>query len=154
VLAGAVSRSRWLTGHLAVALIGPAVAILVAGVAAGLTYGVATGDVGGKLWTSVATAAAQLPAVWLPAAVAVALFGVAPRFSPLAWGVLVGFIALYLIGSMSGFPQWVLDAEPFAHVPRVTGGDFTAVPLLWLLAIDAASIALGMAAFRRRDIRA
>jgi ABC-2 type transport system permease protein len=154
VLAGAVSRSRWLTGHLAVALIGPAVAILVAGVAAGLTYGVATGDVGGKLWTSVATAAAQLPAVWLPAAVAVALFGVAPRFSPLAWGVLVGFIALYLIGSLSGFPQWVLDAEPFAHVPRVTGGDFTAAPLLWLLAIDAALIALGTAAFRRRDIRA
>jgi ABC-2 type transport system permease protein len=154
VLAGAVSRSRWLTGHLAVALIGPAVAILVAGVAAGLTYGIAADDVSGRLWTSVATAAAQLPAVWLPAAVAVALFGVAPRFSPLAWGVLVGFIALYLIGSLSGFPQWVLDAEPFTHVPRVTGGDFTAVPLLSLLAIDVVLIAFGMAAFRRRDIRA
>jgi polyether ionophore transport system permease protein len=150
VLAGAVSRSRWLTGHLAVALIGPAVAILVAGVAAGLTYGAAADD----LWTSVATAAVQLPAVWLPAAVAVALFGVSPRFSPLAWGVLVGFVALYLIGSLSGFPQWVLDAEPFAHVPRVTGGDFTAVPLLWLLAVDVVLIASGMAAFRRRDIRA
>jgi ABC-2 type transport system permease protein len=96
----------------------------------------------------------QLPAVWLPAAVAVALFGVAPRFSALAWGVLVGFIALYLIGSLSGFPQWVLDAEPFAHVPRVTGGAFTAVPLLWLLAIDITLVAVGMAAFRRRDIQA
>lgn len=68
--------------------------------------------------------------------------------------MLVGFVALYLIGSLSGFPQWVLDAEPFAHVPRVTGGDFTAVPLLWLLAIDAALIAAGLLAFRRRDIRA
>jgi ABC-2 type transport system permease protein len=154
VLAGAVSRSRWLAGHLAIALIGPAFAIVVAGVAAGLTYGIAADDVDGKLWTTVASAVVQLPAVWLPAAVAVALFGVAPRFSALAWGVLVGFIALYLIGSLSGFPQWLLDAEPFAHVPRVTGGAFTAVPLLWLLAIDVTLIGVGMAAFRRRDIQA
>ena len=153
VLGGAVGRSRWLAGHLAIALIGCAVAMLIAGAAAGLTYGVAAHDIGGKLSMVVATAAVQLPAVWLSAAVTVALFGLAPRFSPVAWGVLVAFIALYLIGSLSGFPQWLLDLEPFAHIPRVTGGAFTPVPLLWLLAIDAALIALGMAAFRRRDVQ-
>jgi ABC-2 type transport system permease protein len=153
VLTGAVGRSRWLAGHLAIALIGSAVAMLIAGAAAGLTYGVAAHDIGGKLSMVVATAAVQLPAVWLSAAVTVALFGLAPRFSPVAWGVLVGFVALYLIGSLSGFPQWLLDLEPFAHIPRVTGGAFTPVPLLWLLAIDAALIALGMAAFRRRDVQ-
>jgi ABC-2 type transport system permease protein len=36
----------------------------------------------------------------------------------------------------------------------VTGGAFTVVPLLWLSVIDVALIALGMAAFRRRDIQA
>ena len=153
VLGGAVGRSRWLAGYLAIALIGSAVAMLIAGAAAGLTYGVAAHDIGGKLSMVVATAAVQLPAVWLSAAVTVALFGLAPRFSPVAWGVLVGFVALYLIGSLSGFPQWLLDLEPFAHIPRVTGGAFTPVPLLWLLAIDAALIALGMAAFRRRDVQ-
>jgi ABC-2 type transport system permease protein len=153
VLSGAVGRSRWLAGHLAIALIGSAVAMLIAGAAAGLTYGVAAHDIGGKLSMVVATAAVQLPAVWLSAAVTVALFGLAPRFSPVAWGVLVGFVALYLIGSLSGFPQWLLDLEPFAHIPRVTGGAFAPVPLLWLLAIDAALIALGMAAFRRRDVQ-
>ena len=153
VLGGAVGRSRWLAGHLAIALIGSAVAMLIAGAAAGLTYGVAAHDIGGKLSMVVATAAVQLPAVWLSAAVTVALFGLAPRFSPVAWGVLVAFVALYLIGSLSGFPQWLLDLEPFAHIPRVTGGAFTPVPLLWLLAIDAALIALGMAAFRRRDVQ-
>ena len=103
--------------------------------------------------TVVGTAAVQLPAVWLLSAVTVALFGLAPRFTPVAWGVLVAFVALYLIGSLAGFPQWMLDLEPFAHIPRVGGGDFTAVPLLWLLGIDAALIALGAIAFRRRDLR-
>jgi ABC-2 type transport system permease protein len=154
LLSGSVGRSRWLTGHLVLALAGSAVAMLGAGVAAGLTYGIAAHDVDGRLWTVLGTAAVQLPAVWLPAAVAVALFGIAPRSSPAAWGVLVGFIALYLIGSLSGFPQWVLDIEPFAHIPRVTGGDFTTTPLLWLLVVDLALISLGVAAFRRRDIQA
>jgi ABC-2 type transport system permease protein len=90
--------------------------------------------------------------VWLLSAVTLLLFGLAPRFTPVAWGVLVGFIALYLIGSLAGFSQWLLDFEPFAHVPRV-GSDFTPVPLLWLLGIDAALIFLGVMAFRRRDMR-
>jgi ABC-2 type transport system permease protein len=152
-LAGAVSRTRWLASHLVAALAGSAAAMLVAGVAGGLVYGIAAGDVGGKLAVVVGTAAAQLPAVWLLSAVTLALFGFAPRFTPVAWGVLVGFIALYLIGSLAGFPQWLLDLEPFAHTPRVGGGDFTAVPLLWLLAIDLALIMLGAVAFRRRDVR-
>jgi ABC-2 type transport system permease protein len=151
-LAGAVSRTRWLASHLITALAGSAFAMLACGVAGGLVYGMAAGDVGGKLATVIGTAAVQLPAVWLLSAVTVALFGIAPRFTPLAWGVLVGFIALYLIGSLAGFPQWLLDLEPFAHIPRI-GSGFTAVPLLWLLAIDAALIGIGATAFRRRDLR-
>jgi ABC-2 type transport system permease protein len=153
VLSGAIGRSRWLTGHLAVALMGSAAAMSIAGLAAGLTYGVAAHDIGGKLSMVIGTAAVQLPAVWLSAAVTIALFGLAPRFSPVSWGVLVGFVALYLIGSLSGFPQWLLDLEPFAHIPRVTGGAFTVVPLLWLLVTDAALIAVGFRAFRRRDVQ-
>jgi ABC-2 type transport system permease protein len=153
LLSGAVSRTRWLSGHLLLALVGSAVAIVIAGIVAGLTYGVAADDIGGKLAMVAGTAMAQLPAVWLPAAVAVALFGLAPRFTPVAWGVLVGFVALYLIGELSGFPQWVLDLEPFAHIPLVTRDTFTAVPLLALLAIDAGLIALGVAGFRRRDVQ-
>jgi ABC-2 type transport system permease protein len=152
-LAGAVSRTRWLASHLVAALAGSAAAMLVAGAAAGLVYGIAADDVGGKLAIVVGTAAVQLPAVWLLSAVTLALFGLAPRFTPVAWGVLVAFIALYLIGSLAQFPQWVLDLEPFAHIPRVGGGDFTTVPLLWLLAIDATLITLGTMAFRRRDVR-
>jgi ABC-2 type transport system permease protein len=153
LLAGAVGRTRWLASHLVMAVVGSVAALLVAGLVAGLTYGVAADDIGGNLSTVVGAAAVQLPAVWLLAAVTVALFGMVPRFTPTVWGVLVGFVAMYLLGSLSGFPQWLLDLEPFAHVPRAGGDDFTVVPLLWLLVIDAALIALGVVAFRRRDLR-
>lgn len=151
VLAGAVSRTHWLASHLVPAVVGSAGALLIAGVVAGVTYGAAAGDVGGKLGVVLAAAAVQLPAVWLLVAVTVALFGLAPRFAPLAWGVLIGFIALFLLGSLSGFPQLLLNLEPFAHIPRP--GAFTVTSLAWLLVIDAALIALGLIAFRRRDVR-
>ncbi|WP_110882050.1 ABC transporter permease [Mycolicibacterium vulneris] len=152
VLAGAVSRTRWLTSHLVTALAGSAAAMLASGVTAGVVYGVAAGDVGAKLPMVVASAAVQLPAVWLLSAVTVCVFGFAPRLTPVAWGVLVGFVALYLIGSLAGFSQWLLDLEPFAHIPRI-GTEFTVVPLLWLLAIDVGLVVLGAIAFRRRDLR-
>jgi ABC-2 type transport system permease protein len=152
LLAGSVSRTRLLASHLLMALGGSAFAILLSGVAAGLVYGAAAGDFGGKLPTVVGTAAVQVPAVWLLSAVTVGLLGLAPRFTPVAWGVLVGFVGLYLLGSLSGSPQWLLDLEPFTHIPRV-GGDFNATPILWLLAIDTALIVLGAMAFRRRDLR-
>jgi ABC-2 type transport system permease protein len=153
LLAGAVSRSRWLASHVVFAVVGTAVAMMVAALVAGLTYGAAAGDVTGTLPAVLGTAAVQLPAVWLLVAVTVALFGLLPRFTPVAWGVLVVFIAVYLLGSLSNSPQWLLDLEPFTHVPHVGLGDFSATPLVWLLAIDAALITLGVMAFRRRDLR-
>jgi ABC-2 type transport system permease protein len=153
LLAGAVSRTRWLASHLVLAILGTAVAMMVAALVAGLTYGAAAGDVAAKLPTVLGTAAVQLPAVWLLVAVTVALFGLLPSFTPVAWGVLVTFIAVYLLGSLSNSPRWLLDLEPFTHVPHVGLGDFSATPLLWLLVIDTALIALGAMAFRRRDLR-
>ncbi|OBK94998.1 ABC transporter permease [Mycobacterium asiaticum] len=153
LLAGAVSRTRLLASHLVMALGGSTFAILLSGLAAGLAYGAAAGDIAGKLPTVLGTAAVQLPAVWLLAAVTVALFGLTPRLTPAAWGVLVGFVAVYLLGSLSGSPQWLLDLEPFTHTPRVGAGAFSAAPLVWLLGIDAALIAFGAIAFRRRDMR-
>ncbi len=45
VLAGAVGRIRWAASHIVIAIAGTTVAMLGAGVVAGLTYGIASGDV-------------------------------------------------------------------------------------------------------------
>ncbi|MUL66836.1 ABC transporter permease [Mycobacterium sp. CBMA 234] len=153
LLAGAVSRTRWLTAYLTIALAGTSVAMLTSGLLAGVIYGAAAGDIGGKLPMVLGAAAVQLPAVWLLVAVTTVLFGALPRFTAVAWGVLVGFIAVYLLGSLANSPHWVLDLDPFSHIPRVGSGSFTAMPLVWLLILDATLIILGALAFRRRDLR-
>ncbi|KIU18120.1 ABC transporter permease [Mycolicibacterium llatzerense] len=153
LLAGAVSRIRWLTGYLAIALAGTTVAMLTSGLLAGVIYGAAAGDIGGKLPQVLGSAAVQLPAVWLLVAVTTVLFGAVPRFAPAAWGVLVGFIAVYLLGSLANSPHWILDLDPFSHIPRVGSDSFTATPLAWLLTLDATLIIFGALAFRRRDLR-
>ena len=153
VLAGAVGRIRWAASHILVAIAGSAVAILAAGLVAGFSYGIASGDLGGRLPAVLTVAALQLPAIWMLAAVTVALFGLVPRFTPVAWGVLVAFIALYLLGSLAGLPHWLINLQPFTHAQRTPGQPFDATPVIWLLLIDAVLLVIGLLAFRRRDLR-
>ncbi|WP_067817179.1 ABC transporter permease [Nocardia inohanensis] len=153
VLTGAVARTRWAASHLVYAIAGPAVALTVSALLGGIVYGRAAGDVGGKVGDTLAAALVQLPAVWVFTGVTVALFGLLPRWTPVAWGVLTTAIAVFLLGAISGAPQWLRDLEPFEHAPKLPGGEFTATPLIVLLIIDAALITLGLIAFRRRDLR-
>lgn len=152
VLAGAVGRLRYAAGHLGVALLGPALALTVAGVAIGIVYGATTGDLGTKLPQAVGAALVQVPAVWVVTGLAVGLFGLAPRFAPVAWGLLSAMIVLFLLGSLEGLPQWTVDLVPFVHPPKLPGAAFELTPLLWLLAVAAALVALGLAGYRRRDL--
>ena len=153
LLAGAVGRSRWAASHITFALLGPAVAMFVAGVLGGIAYGASVGDIGGKLPGVIGGALVQLPAIWLLAGITVALFGIVPRFTPVAWGVLAAFGLIFMIGSIIDAPQWVRDLEPFAHLPKLPGGEFHVAPVVSLLALAGALLLIGLVSFRRRDLR-
>lgn len=153
VLSGAVGRIRWAASHIVFAVVGPTVAILVAGLVTGLAYGLAADDVRGKVPEVLGAAAVQLPGIWMLVGITVALFGLVPRLTPVVWGVLTAFVALFLLGSVSGVPQWVLDLQPFTHAPKLPGAEFEAAPLIWLLVIDAALLVAGLLGFRNRDLR-
>ncbi|QLY32803.1 ABC transporter permease [Nocardia huaxiensis] len=153
VLTGAVGRIRWAASHLVFALGGPALALTISGLLGGLVYGRATGDIGGKLPDVLGAALVQVPAVWVFAGITVLLFGLLPRWTPVAWGVLATAVAVSLLGAISGMPQWFRDLNPFEHAPKIPGAEFTATPLVILLMVDVALIAVGLMAFRRRDLR-
>lgn len=121
IMAVAIGRTRWAISHLFFAITGSAVAILAAGFVTGLGYGIAVDDFGGKLRTVQAVAATQLPAIWMLAAVTVALFGLIPRFTPVAWGVLVAFVAVYLLGPRVDRRVPALAARPGAIHARTAG---------------------------------
>ncbi|AYJ47850.1 ABC transporter permease [Rhodococcus sp. P1Y] len=154
ILAGSVGRGRWLASHLVFAFIGPAVAMLAVGLAAGIPYGLAVGDLASNLWAVLEGALVQLPAVWVLAGCAVLLFGLVPRYSNAVWVLLIGFVMLGQIGAVIGLPQIWLDLSPFTHLPRLPGDSVSVAPILWLLAAAASASLIGWRAFLVRDLRA
>jgi ABC-2 type transport system permease protein len=153
LLAGSVSRARWAASHLVFAFLGPTVVMVVTGLVAGLVYGASVGNVGREVPRVLAGALVQLPAIWVLAALAVAMFGLRPRLAPaIGWAGLALCIFLGQIGAALQLSQSLLDVSPFTHIPRVPGGDVAFTPLLILTGLAVALAAAGLAAFRKRDI--
>jgi ABC-2 type transport system permease protein len=153
VLATATARVRWALSHIAVAVVGAALLLAVAGVATGLGYGLRTGSAGGETAHMLGAAMAQLPATLAVAGIAVALVGLLPRAAvPGAWTVLGVVVVINLLGAGLRFSHWVLDISPFTHAPRLPGGPVSATPLLWLCLAALAFCAVGLAGLRTRDI--
>jgi ABC-2 type transport system permease protein len=154
VLATAVGRLRWAASHLVFALLGPAVALAAAGLGAGLTHGLNTGQVGREVPRELGGALIQLPAVWVLAAITVALVGLLPRLSGAGWVALAACLLIGLIGAAMQLDQRLLDLSPFTHLPRVPGATVSATPLVWLVVVAAGCAAVGLVGLRRRDIPA
>ncbi|MGH3487785.1 MAG: ABC transporter permease [Actinopolymorphaceae bacterium] len=152
VLASGIARSRWALSHLLIALVGTAWLIVVMGATAGLAHGVQTDDMSGAFGRVVEAALVQIPAIWVLVGIVAALFGLVPRLSSLAWVVLVGFLLLGEFGSLFELNQSVMDVSPYAHVPKLPGGEMSWPPLLWLVGIAAALTVVGLVGLRRRDV--
>jgi len=157
LLATAIGRTRWGLSHIAVAVAGTAVLLAVAGVAAGLGYGLRTGSAGPEVARLLGAGLAQLPASLVVAGAAVVLFGLAPRASVAgAWTVVGVLVLIALFGQVLRLSQPILDVSPFTHVPKLPGAAVTVhttgAPLLWLSLAVVALVATGLAALRRRDI--
>ncbi|ALG05724.1 ABC transporter permease [Kibdelosporangium phytohabitans] len=151
VLATGVSRWRWALSHLVFAAIGATAMLIAAGVAMGLAYGISVGDISGQFGNVMQAALVQLPATLVVAGIAMALFGLAPRYVIGSWAALTVFWLLGQLGPMLRVPQWLMNVSPFTHVPKLLN-DISATPLVWLSVVAAVLMAAGLAGFRRRDI--
>lgn len=153
VLATAVSRGRWLAGHVVCTLLGVVVLTVLAGATTGLGYGLVTGDLVGQVPRMTGAALVQVPAVLVLGGLVVTIFGAAPRRSPaLAWTALTLCLLLGQIGALLDLPQPVLNLSPFTHTPEVPAADPVAGPLLVLSGVAVALVGAGLLLFRRRDL--
>ncbi|MFD0902821.1 ABC transporter permease [Actinomadura sediminis] len=146
LLATPTGRLHWASSHLLFPLAGP-----IAGLATGAALAALVHDPG-ELPALLTAALAQLPAVWLIAAIAVALFGLVPRLTSASWAAVAVAALVTLVGPMLDIGQWALDLSPFTHIPDLPGADATATPFVWLLAASTALAATGLTAFRHRDL--
>lgn len=150
LLAGSLRRSTYLAANAVVALVLPALALLVAGTTMGLAAharqeSVAVVDV-------VTQAVVTVPAVWVLVALALAAVGARPRATALGWVGVVATFALTLLGPTFRMPDWALDVSPLRHVPTVGAPD----PGWWELAalggVAAAFLVVAFVGFRHRDV--
>ncbi len=151
-LSAAVGRGRLLAGHVAFALLGPAVLLAAAGIASGLTYGGSVGQLRSGLGSGLEAMTVQIPAVLVIGGLAIVFVGWFPRLSAAGWVVLGVATLLGQVGRTLGLSQAVLDLSPFSHVPPVPAGTLDVVPLVVLTVVGAAMVAAGFVGFARRDI--
>jgi ABC-2 type transport system permease protein len=151
LLSTATTRTRWAGSHYVVAMVGVAVVVGLTGLAAGLGHGLAIGDLSQVGRVGLA-AAAQIPAAWVMASIVLALFGSIPRWIGAAWALFAVFVVVGEFGSLWQLPDWVLQLSPFAHSPRLPGGEVVVGSLTGLVVAAAVLAALGFVGWRRRDL--
>lgn len=152
LLASPTSRRAWMGTSLLVTAAGAVALLLLSGLATGLGAAAGTGD--GALFGALTAAfLARVPEVLALLALAAALYGLAPRWLGIAWAVLVygGMVRFWYDDA---WPQWLINLSLLNHIPRMPLEGFSLPPLLVLTALAAALAALGLTAFRRRDLEA
>ncbi len=151
LLALPVSRARWLSGRLAIALAG-AVAVALA---AGLLSWAGAVSQGAEVSSPdmLAAGANCLPVALLFGGLAVLAYAVVPRAAAgLSYGIVAVAFLWYLIGQVLGVPHWLVEATPFAHVGLVPAQPFRPGAAVVMIGIGAAATLIAVAAFERRDL--
>jgi ABC-2 type transport system permease protein len=146
VLAGAVSRWRWLSTAVAAALIGSTVLMFFAGLGNGLGAGITLGEPGTVVELTLA-GLAFVPAMAVVAGIAA--LAVALRHAWIGW-LAVTFVAASLyLGALLRLPKWLIDLSP---VGRTTAPSHVPVVALVVMVVVAAALTLlAGVIYRRRD---
>jgi ABC-2 type transport system permease protein len=146
VLAGSVSRWRWLLSNVGATLADAAVLMLLAGLGNGLGAAATMGDVG-LVPRLAAAGIAHLPALAVMAGIAA--LAVALRRPIVGWlAVTFVVLALYL-GALLRLPRWLIDLSPVGRTTVPSD-----VPVLAMVVMVLAAVmltALAGAIYRRRD---
>ena len=147
-LAGALSRYKWLGGHLLVAAVGSALMLLIGGYLTGVSsQGAATGS------QLAGASFLYWPAVLLMMGVMLFLMGFVPRWAvSISWAVYGVSVMAAMFGTLFSLSEAAIRATPFGAVPRLPAETFRLLPLVVLAVLAIILAALGLVQFRRRDL--
>lgn len=149
VLAGPVSRVRWLGSQVGVAGVAAALMMLVTGVLMGALAAVSLGE-GSWVGRLLGAAAVTLPAIGILLGLAVVVMGVAPRAFGLVWAYVAYVAVVGLFGQL--LPDGTDALSPFTYTPQLPAEAMDWPPVLVLCVVAVGLIWGGLAAFRRRDV--
>ena len=150
--AAGVCRTRLFVVQAGVAVIEAAILLLIlGGVLAAATAGQTTED--HAVARALVYTVSQLPGALAAIGLALALVGLAPRRWPLVWAVVAWSVFAWFLGGLVELPAWARDLSVIGHHLDVVG------PMGWRpLAVQAAvgvtGAAIGLLAYRRRDLGA
>lgn len=151
VLATGVSRTGWVAATVAVTGLGSLALLLLMGIGLSVGYGLGMGEWDAVL-AQIGDQLAYLPGVLVVAAFAVALAGLLPRRSLLAWVLVAAVFFQTMLGDTLRLPDAMDAISPFWHLPGVPDEPFDPIPGLVELLVAAALVVLGLWGYRRRDL--
>jgi ABC-2 type transport system permease protein len=152
VLATATSRAAWLGSHGIVAFAGSAVLLAATGAATGVVRAATSGDAG-DIAPLIGGALAHLPAVWVMAAIALALVALVPRAATAVSWALVSVVVFITVSAQAlGWPDWVIHLSPLSWTPSVPVESWAPGAAAGLTAVAVVLLAAGFGGFRRRDL--
>ncbi len=73
---------------------------------------------------------------------------------PAVWALFVVALVLGEFGPLWDLPQWLMDASPFVHSPRLPAVDSSTTGLLPLTTVAVVLVVTGLLGWRRRDLLA
>ncbi len=146
VLAGAVSRARWLSTAVVAALLGATMLMFAAGLGNGLGAGLTLGEPATVLKLTLA-GLAFVPALAVSAGVAA--LAVALRQVWIAWLAVTFIVASLYLGALLRLPEWLLDLSPVGQTDSPADVPVTAWIVMCCVAAVLVVAATGI--YRRRD---
>lgn len=146
VLAGAVSRWRWLFTAVASALAGAVVLMFFAGLGNGLGAGITLGEPATIVRLTLA-GLAYIPAMAVMAGVAAV--AVALRRAWIGWAAVAFVVVALYLGALLRLPRWLLDLSPVGQTSAPS--DYPVLAMTVMVVVAAALTLLAGAVYRHRD---
>jgi len=152
LLARPLGRTRWLLGRVVTAVV--SIAVVASCAVLGGWLGVMVSGSGLALGDALSLALNLMPIALLFFGIGIGLLGLAPRFTaPTTYGLVVVAFVLDFLGPLLNLPEALLNLSPFRHMAAVPVEPIALGPALVMLGIGVGAAALGVVAFRRRDLQ-